>query len=170
MFVGVADHVLEQGAGLLEGTSLPVGGDSTHTVISAHRGLPTARLFTDLDKMKKGDVFYIHVLDTILAYEVDNIEVVEPDNFDPILIQEGKDYATLLTCTPYMVNTHRLLVRGKRIPYTAPVEEKLIETNRSIQFWRILFIISVIIILILLYLIYRIRKLLRQQREKVEVK
>ncbi|MFA9493993.1 class C sortase [Streptococcus sp. E17BB] len=168
MFVGVSDAVLEKGAGLLEGTSLPVGGSNTHTVISAHRGLPNARLFTDLDKLKKGDVFYIHVLDTVLAYEVDQIKVVEPDNFDPILIEEGKDYATLLTCTPYMINTQRLLVRGKRIPYAAPVEEKMLETSRSNQLWKMLFGISVGMILILLYLIYHNRKQLAQNKRLEE--
>lgn len=111
-------EVLEKGAGHLAGSSLPVGGEGTHTVISAHRGLPAARLFTDLDKVKKDDIFYIHVMTRTLAYQVDQIKVVEPENTKDLAIAQGKDYATLLTCTPYGVNTHRLLVRGHRIPYS----------------------------------------------------
>ncbi|MGY3724010.1 LPXTG-site transpeptidase (sortase) family protein [Granulicatella balaenopterae] len=123
IYAGTKESVLQKGAGHLEGTSLPIGGDSTHTVITAHRGLPTAELFTHLDKVKKGDVFYIHNLETVLAYEVDQILTVEPSDFDPVLVTEGQDYATLLTCTPYMINSHRLLVRGHRIPYVAPVDD-----------------------------------------------
>lgn len=111
---GTGQSVLEDCAGHMEGTSLPIGGEGTHTVITAHRGLPNKRLFTDLDKLKNGDVFYITNLKETLAYKVDQILVVEPDNFDPILVVKGKDYATLLTCTPYSVNSHRLLVRAQR--------------------------------------------------------
>ena len=123
MYAGTKESVLQKGAGHLEGTSLPIGGESTHTVITAHRGLPTAELFTQLDKVKKGDVFYIHNIENVLAYEVDQILTVDPSDFDPVMIQEGEDYATLLTCTPYMVNSHRLLVRGHRIPYVAPIDD-----------------------------------------------
>lgn len=111
------EKTLEIGAGHLEGSSLPVGGENTHTVISAHRGLPSATLFTDLDKMEKGDHFLLHVLDDTLCYEVDQINVVEPEETKLLGVEEGKDLATLLTCTPYGVNTHRLLVRGHRVPY-----------------------------------------------------
>lgn len=107
MYVGTSEDILQKGAGLLEGASLPVGGKNTHTVITAHRGLPTAELFSQLDKMKKGDIFYLHVLDQVLAYQVDQIVTVEPNDFEPVLIQHGEDYATLLTCTPYMINSHR---------------------------------------------------------------
>lgn len=109
------DEVLEKGAGHLAGTSLPVGGIGTHAVLSAHRGLPSARLFTDLDKLDEGDVFYIHVLDRELAYEVDQIKTIEPDELSDLAINKKEDYVTLLTCTPYGVNTDRLLVRGHRI-------------------------------------------------------
>ena len=111
------EEVLEIGAGHLEGSSLPVGGESTHAVISAHRGLPSATLFTDLDKLEAGDHFLLHILDDTLAYEVDQIHVVEPDETELLSVVEGEDLVTLLTCTPYGVNTQRLLVRGHRVPY-----------------------------------------------------
>lgn len=111
------DESLEKGAGHLPGSSLPIGGESTHSVISAHRGLPSKKLFTDLDRVKEGNQFYLHVLGETLAYEVDQILVVEPQDTESLSVVEGEDYCTLLTCTPYAVNTHRLLVRGHRIPY-----------------------------------------------------
>lgn len=110
-------EVLEKAAGHLEGSSLPVGGESTHSVISAHRGLPSAKLFTDLDKLEKGDHFLISVLDDTLCYEVDKISVVEPTETDGLAVEEGQDLVTLLTCTPYGVNSQRLLVRGHRVPF-----------------------------------------------------
>ena len=109
------DKTLSKGAGHLFGSSLPVGGPGTHCVISAHRGLPSAKLFTDLNLLKEGDVFYLHILDRTLAYEVDQILTVIPAQTDSLGITPGKDYVTLVTCTPYAVNTHRLLVRGHRI-------------------------------------------------------
>lgn len=118
------EEVLEQAAGHLEGSSLPIGGESTHTVITAHRGLPSAALFTDLDRLEEGDHFLIHVLDETLCYEVDKILTVEPDETDALAVEEGEDLATLVTCTPYGVNTHRLMVRGHRVPY---VEEEVAE-------------------------------------------
>jgi len=121
------DEVLEKGAGHLLGSSLPVGGESTHTVISAHRGLPSAKMFTDLDKVSKGDVFYFHVLNETLAYEVDQIKTVEPTDVDDLGIVEGQDLATLVTCTPYAVNTQRLLVRGHRIDYEEAVKKAAAE-------------------------------------------
>ena len=111
------ETVLERAAGHLEGSSLPVGGESTHAVISAHRGLPSASLFTDLDQLEEGDHFLLHVLDDTLAYEVDKISVVEPEETQDLAVEEGEDLVTLLTCTPYGVNSHRLLVRGHRVPY-----------------------------------------------------
>ena len=111
------EEVLEQAAGHLEGSSLPVGGESTHAVISAHRGLPSASLFTDLDQLEEGDHFLLHILDDTLAYEVDKISVVEPEETQDLAVEEGEDLVTLLTCTPYGVNSHRLLVRGHRVPY-----------------------------------------------------
>lgn len=120
----VSDEVLQKAAGHLEGSSLPVGGENTHAVISAHRGLPSAALFTDLDRLKEGDHFLIHVLDKTLSYEVDKITVVEPEDTDALAVIEGEDYVTLLTCTPYGVNSHRLLVRGHQVPYESEVIEK----------------------------------------------
>ena len=111
------EDVLQIGAGHLEGSSLPVGGESTHAVISAHRGLPSATLFTDLDKLEEGDHFLLHILDTLDRVLVDRIDVVEPDETELLSVVEGEDLVTLLTCTPYGVNTHRLLVRGHRVPY-----------------------------------------------------
>lgn len=118
VYHGTSDKVLKKGVGHVQGTSLPVGGPSTHAVLAAHRGLPSAKLFTDLDKMKKGDHFYITVVGETHAYAVDQIKVVKPDKVSALNIVPGMDLVTLLTCTPYGVNTHRLLVRGHRIPYT----------------------------------------------------
>lgn len=117
------DDVLANGIGHIHGSSLPVGGDGTHTVLTGHRGLPTQKFFSDLDKVKEGDKFYIHVLDKILAYEVDDISVVLPDEIDSLLLEDGKDLATLVTCTPYGVNTHRLLVTGHRVEYDGAKNE-----------------------------------------------
>ena len=115
IYHGTDDSVLQVAAGHLEGTSLPVGGASTHAVISAHRGLPSAKLFTNLDQLEMGDTFTITVLDRVLTYEVDKISIVLPTETDELKIAEGKDYVTLMTCTPYGINTHRLLVRGRRV-------------------------------------------------------
>ena len=115
IYHGTSDAVLQVAAGHLEGTSLPVSGASTHAVMSAHRGLPSAKLFTNLDQLQVGDTFTITVLDRILTYEVDNISIILPTETDSLKVSEGKDYVTLMTCTPYGINTHRLLVRGRRI-------------------------------------------------------
>ena len=115
VYHGTSDGVLQVAAGHLEGSSLPVGGAGTHAVISAHRGLPSAKLFTNLDQLEVGDTFTITVLDRVLTYEVDQISIVLPTETDLLQPVEGKDYVTLMTCTPYGINTHRLLVRGKRI-------------------------------------------------------
>lgn len=115
IYHGTDDAVLQSAAGHLEGTSLPVGGESTHCVISGHRGLPSAKLFTDLDQLAVGDTFVLRILDEVLTYEVDQILIVEPHELEALEIEEGKDYCTLLTCTPYGINTHRLLVRGYRV-------------------------------------------------------
>lgn len=148
---GSSEDVLQQGAGHLEGTSLPIGGDSTHTVITAHRGLPNAKLFRNLDQLAYGDVFYITNIKETIAYKVDKIQVVEPSNFEPVLVVENKDYATLLTCTPYMINSHRLLVRGVRIPYQEAIDDGVANMPRArVDFFRmVLVVIPIIIILIL---------------------
>ena len=115
IYHGVGEDSLERGAGHMPSTSLPIGGRGTHTVISAHSGMATARMFTDLEQLEAGDVFYLHVLDEALAYEVDQILVVKPYQIDALKIDREQDYVTLVTCTPYGVNSHRLLVRGHRI-------------------------------------------------------
>lgn len=129
------EEVLNKGAGHLEGSSLPVGGANTHAVISAHRGLPSASLFTDLDQLKEGDHFLIHVLNETLCYEVDKISVVEPEDTSALAVEDGADLVTLLTCTPYGVNTERLLVRGHRVPYVEEEvkEEKTVLSGSSLH-------------------------------------
>lgn len=116
IYHGTDESVLQSGAGHLEGSSLPVGGKGTHAVLSGHRGLPSSKLFTDLDDMEQGDVFMIHVLDRTLTYQVDQIVTVDPYDMDDLAIDPDQDYCTLVTCTPYGINTQRLLVRGHRIP------------------------------------------------------
>lgn len=159
----ISDEVLQKGVGHMEGTSLPVGGESTHSVLAGHTGLPTAELFTDLDQLKNGDVFYIHVLGKVLAYKVDQIKTVLPEDSSDTQIVEGEDYVTLLTCTPYGINDHRLLVRGTRIPYdpkneeTAEEEPTAVQDEQTIPLRRIVWyavaiataVIAVIILLIL---------------------
>lgn len=129
------EDVLNKGAGHLEGSSLPVGGANTHAVISAHRGLPSASLFTDLDQLKEGDHFLIHVLNETLCYEVDKISVVKSEDTSALAVEDGQDLVTLLTCTPYGVNTERLLVRGHRVPYVEEEvkEEKTVLSGSSLH-------------------------------------
>lgn len=115
IYHGTSEAVLNVAAGHLQGTSFPVGGPSTHSVLSAHRGLPSAKLFTDLDKLEVGDVFTVTVLDRVLTYQIDQILIVKPNEVDALYVTEGEDYCTLITCTPYGINTHRLLVRGTRV-------------------------------------------------------
>lgn len=136
IYHGLGSEILEKGAGHMEGTSLPIGGKSTHAVLAAHRGLPSAKLFTDLDQLETGDKFYLHILGKTLAYKVDQIKTVLPSETDALDIVKGEDHVTLLTCTPYGVNTHRLLVRGIRTKYTEPemlqnetVPQKLAQVN-----------------------------------------
>ena len=115
IYHGTSPDVLNVAVGHLEGSSLPIGGEGSHCVLSAHRGLPSARLFTDLDQLQEGDTFTITVLDRLLTYEIDQILIVEPEQVDALAITPGEDYCTLVTCTPYGINTHRLLVRGRRV-------------------------------------------------------
>ena len=124
IYHGTGEEVLSKGAGHLQGSALPVGGENTHCVISAHRGLPSAAMFTDLDQLEIGDHFYISVLNETLCYEVDQILVVEPEDTSALDVAEGMDLVTLVTCTPYGVNTQRLLVRGHRVPYTQETMEQ----------------------------------------------
>ena len=159
VFAGTDESVLQRGVGHLQGTSLPVGGNNTHTVITAHRGLPKARLFTDLNQLKTGDVFYFHNLSETLAYQVDDIKVIEPQEIEHLDIVPGHDYMTLLTCTPYMVNSHRLLVRGHRVPYSQEIEEKQQAIHEENRMYKILFYITLAILMIVL-----IRLLLNRRR------
>ncbi len=159
---GTSEDVLQTSAGHLEGTSLPIGGNSTHTVITAHSGLPTAKLFTDIKDLKEGDRFYIHNIAETLAYEVDQIKVVEPSNFEDLLVVPGHDYATLLTCTPIGINTHRLLVRGHRVPYDKAVDDQFVADNKKDFLYKYAFIAVVVLILLLAYGSWNYRKKLRQ--------
>lgn len=132
IYHGVGEHSLENGVGHIEGTSLPIGGESTHAVLSAHRGLPQAKLFTDLDQMEIGDTFFITVLDQKIAYQVDQIKTVLPEETDDLAIVKGEDYCTLVTCTPYGVNSHRMLVRGKRVELSQDQEKQIEEEQEQI--------------------------------------
>lgn len=149
IYHGTTSDVLQKGVGHLEGSSFPVGGESTHAILSAHRGLPSSKLFTDLDQLKKGDIFYIYILDQVLAYQVDQVLVTEPSETDALRIVDGKDYITLVTCTPYAINTHRLLVRGERIEYNEQVE-KNIEVDYALSTADIILYISLVIALLLI--------------------
>lgn len=125
VYHGTSESVLQIAAGHYIGSSLPVGGPGTHAVLTGHRGLPSAKLFTDLDRLEEGDIFYLKVLGEILEYEIDQIQVVLPQELDSLSIAEGKDYVTLVTCTPYGINSHRMLIRGTRVPYDGNYEEKV---------------------------------------------
>ncbi len=130
IYHGVENSTLEQGVGHLPGSSLPVGGESTHAVLAAHSGLASQRMFTDLEQLREGDRFYLSVLGETLAYEIDQMLVVEPDDAAALELQPGMDLVTLITCTPYAVNTHRLLVRGKRVPYE-PAQDEVVEAEAA---------------------------------------
>lgn len=160
IYAGTTDEVLEKGCGHLEGTSLPIGGKSTQAVITGHRGLPNAKLFRNLDQLVEGDIFYIHNMQATLAYQVDKIQVVDPSDFNPVLVVEGMDYVTLLTCTPYMINSHRLLVRGHRIPYQEAIDDGMLNNPRLAPDFLQLFLIliPVIAMLIVILLIEHRRK------------
>ncbi len=153
IYAGTGESILQKGAGHLEGSSLPVGGESTHAVITAHRGLPTAKLFTNLNKVQKGDVFFITNIQKTLAYEVDQILTVEPSDFEPVLVQEGMDYVTLLTCTPYMINSHRLLVRGHRVDFQNLDESIVVKREQSIfrKYFYHVFILTLLAVVLFIY-------------------
>lgn len=164
IYHGTSESVLQACVGHFWGTSLPVGGESTHTVLTGHRGLPTKTLFTNMDKLVKGDVFYIKVLDETLAYKVDQILTVLPEETEALSIVPGQDYATLVTCTPYAINTHRLLVRGHRIPYEEAVKiEKNTSTGIELSFTTKVLIVTLGIIfiglvIVMLYSLYDKRR------------
>ncbi|WP_088292875.1 class C sortase [Bacillus mycoides] len=151
IYQGTTEEVLSRGIGQLSESSLPIGGENTHTVLTGHRGLPSALMFTHLDKVEKNDIFYIHSLDKVLAYKVDQIKTVLPNETEDLLVVQGQDYATLITCTPYGVNTHRLLVRGHRVPYDT-VEKEMIPKSFIIEDWMI--VLPIVLICIILLMIY----------------
>ena len=175
IYHGLSKTVLEKGVGHVEGTSLPIGGKSTHAVLAAHRGLPNAKLFTDLDQMEKGDIFILHILGKHLAYKVDQIKTVLPNETSDLDIIEGEDHVTLITCTPYGVNNHRLLVRGVRTKYvvedtkndeTIPQKLAVVDPKRVLAGGA-----AVLVVLILLiYLIVRHRDKKRKKKQLSERK
>ena len=158
IYHGTSSKVLEKGVGHLEGSSFPIGGMSTHSILSAHRGLPSAKLFTDLDQLKIGDKFFISILDKKLAYEVDQILVVEPSESEALQLQEGHDYVTLVTCTPYAINTHRLLVRGTQVEYNEEVAQSIPVEKKSSSSDIMLYTGVIIAILLLIFAIVQIVK------------
>ena len=155
IYHGTRESVLSIAIGHIEGSSLPVGGESTHCVLSGHRGLPSAKLFSNLDKLSEEDTFLIRTLDEMLTYEVDQIRIVEPQEVSSLAIEEGKDYCTLVTCTPYGINTHRLLVRGHRIENT-PEAEAVRVTSDALQIDPVLVapIVAIPMIILLLILLF----------------
>jgi sortase A len=164
IYHGTSDDTLEVGVGHIPGTSLPVGGESTHCVLSSHRGLPSARLFSDLDQLVEGDLFMLTTLDETLTYEVDQILIVTPDDTSALKIEDGQDYCTLVTCTPYGVNTHRLLVRGHRV---ANLEDDIRVTADAMQIEPVIvapFIAVPILILLWLWVIFNTRDKKRKKR------
>jgi sortase A len=152
IYHGTDETALQSGVGHLEGSSLPTGGESTHCVLSGHRGLPSAVLFTNLNQLVEGDIFILQIMDETLTYEVDQILIVEPDQTDALAITEGEDYCTLLTCTPYGINTHRLLVRGHRVENEIAAKQSRID-NEAIQIDTMLVASLVAVPLLILVLI-----------------
>ncbi|USI66543.1 MULTISPECIES: class C sortase [Lactococcus] len=146
--------LLEKGVTLLQGTSFPIGGKGTHAVLTGHSGLPDKKIFTDLEKLRKGDMFYINVSGKKLAYRIKSFKKVLPDNIDDLTIEDDVDQVTLVTCTPYMVNTHRLLVTGVRVPYNEVKAEQGIKSTKDYHFYRVI-ILCILVALILLVLIYK---------------
>ncbi len=166
IYHGTSDQVLQRGAGHLLGTSLPVGGVSTHTVITAHSGMASAKMFSDLDTVQIGDVFYLNILGETLAYQVDQVKIVLPHDTTYLGIAEGADYCTLVTCTPFGVNTHRLLVRGHRIPYEEaeivkeeqnPTEDTSVASTWEQEYQKaILIALSIVVVFILAMFLFRL--------------
>ncbi len=170
VYHGCSDEVLKIGAGHLQGTSIPVGGKSTHAVIAAHSGLSTARLFSDLEKVQLGDVFYINFLSDSLVYKVDQINIVEPDDTSKLYIEKDKDYCTLVTCTPYGINSHRLLVRGvrsKKENIEMPVKVK--RDSVWLKEYKQALVIGLVMVTVML-IINIIRKLKKKAEEQNETK
>ncbi len=172
IYHGTAEDVLNTGVGHMNGTKLPIGGESSHSVLSAHRGLPSAKLFSDIDQLEKGDRFYLHILDEDLAYEVDQIfPMIDKEDYDAleeaVKVEEGQDYVTLFTCTPYGVNSHRLLVRGHRVPYDGELESTPVESMvQAIQNYYMLYLLFGLGLTVLVILImHRVMKRKKKRRE-----
>lgn len=171
MYHGTSEAVLSKALGHLQGTSLPVGGEGTHSVITGHRGLPSAKLFTDLDQMEPGDLFYVIVLGEVLGYQVDDIQVIEPNDTELIQIIPGEDHVTLMTCTPYGINSHRLLIRGTRVELTAEEAEIIVAAAADSGPWltnELVLIIgaaAAVIILVLLGTQLHSRRRLKKSKE-----
>lgn len=161
IYHGTSASVLQKGVGHLEGSSFPVGGETTHAILCAHRGLPSARLFTDLDQLVEGDYFYIYILDKVYTYQVDQVLVIEPDNTEPLGLKEGQDYITLITCTPYGVNTHRLLVRGTRVIPEENEETPVHETTKKgSKVYRMVYVgigIGIIVLIGTILIVFRMK-------------
>lgn len=173
IYHGTSASVLEKGAGHLQGSSLPVGGPNTHSIITGHTGLSSAKLFTDLTALEKGDYFFLYVMGEKLAYRVIDISVVLPSEMDRLTIQKGKDYCTLVTCTPYGVNSHRLLVKGERTEYTEAVKKpQNLETKATTSKWQEEYTKSIIvaslifIVMMLVLIIYRESKNKKRKKKK----
>lgn len=174
IYHGTSEKSLQKGVGHLEGSSLPIGGVPSHAVLSAHRGLPSAKLFTDLNQVELKDVFYVHILDQVLAYEVDQVRIVEPSEIESLQLEKNHDYVTLVTCTPYAINTHRLLVRGTRVEYqdeVLKVAQAASSTSRtSLFFYFTIGIIGIVSIVFFLFVRnimknYEVREVVEEEIE-----
>lgn len=163
IYHGVSEEVLQKGVGHIKSTALPVGGEGTHAVLSAHSGLPEAKLFTELEKVKENDYFYLYVLDKDMAYKVDQITVVDPDDISNLTPEAGKDYVTLVTCTPIGINSQRLLVRGQRTEI--PLDKEVYETKQIPIYW----IIPIILLVMLLIIVILRKKRLRDSAKSASV-
>lgn len=166
IYKGTSELVLQKGAGHMEGSSLPIGGIGSHTALTAHRGLASFRLFRDLDKLKMGDEFYIHNIKGTIAYKVEDIKIVLPDETENLEIDSSRDYATLVTCEPYMINTHRLLVRGSRVAYNPSSKDPKAKEKTNL-FYKYRYHIFLIIILLLSLIVYRKNKSSINKKEKI---
>lgn len=167
IYHSVDESVLSKGVGHIPKTAFPIGGEGNHSVLSGHTGLPSAELLTDLSEVKEGDEFYIHILGGTLAYEVDQILVVLPEEADSLLPTPGKDYCTLVTCTPYGVNSHRLLVRGTRVEYVEEVEETIAVTEEPANNTIIMIAVIVGIVVLLVILVVIIRHVIKNKKKKI---
>lgn len=173
IYHGTEETVLQTGIGHINGTKLPIGGDTTHCVLAAHRGLPSARLFTDIDQLKKGDMFYVHVLDETLAYQVDQIlDMVDKDDVDALeaalAVEEGEDHVSLFTCTPYGVNSHRLIVRGMRVPYNGEEDVEATVPEAMLQSVQNYYMIYLILGLAITFLVIVIMKSVMNRKNRRE--